>query len=140
MVLPFEARNITDPNLLDHQGHGHQPVEPEFYFNMSPFVLPQELDGMSTDSFLDSLLNQQPPQFPLAGPDEFDFTAQHSPSVVNIDNSDPTFSEPNSSSTTNTTLPRCSVDAHESSDQVHSSKVVDNVPMLECSAELAEHL
>jgi hypothetical protein len=88
---------------------------------------------MSTDSFLDALLNDQQPQFALTNFNEFNF-------VGDINQPDSALSELNIGSSTNTVLPRCSIEIGAGSDQTKSPKVVEDILMLECSADLADHL
>jgi hypothetical protein len=106
---------------------------------MSPFILPQEPDRMSTDGFLDTFLDHQP-QFTLEDLDGLGFPEQRSLSVMTTDPPDSTNSDPNTFSPGDTILRRSPIDSQGGSSQAQSSSLVDEMPILDCSADLAEHL
>lgn len=94
---------------------------------------------MSTDDFLDTLLNHQP-QFTLDDLGGLGFTEQRSLSVMTIDPPDSTNSDPNTFNSGDSIFPRSPIDIQGDSSQTQSSEVVDYMSMLDCSVDLAEHL
>lgn len=84
---------------------------------------------MTTDGFLDTIFAEdQQQEFTIGGLDAL------------LDQTGSTSSEPSASSITNNTLPHPSIGDQDSGQLTQSSEGVDDMTLLDCSPNLAEHL
>jgi len=123
----FETPSPLGQSLPNRQTF--QQTEPDLYFNLSPSTLPQDPAAMTTDGFLDTIFAEdQQQEFTIGGLDAL------------LDQTGSTSSEPSASSITNNTLPHPSIGDQDSGQLTQSSEGVDDMTLLDCSPNLAEHL